>query len=138
VILLSTWVCEHLEISTICLSMLLGLPDLEMADRGVFIASPTIIDVGQKQQLSVDGRTGQSGAHRTCTVHHPVPCHVSQSFGFVEVDRWIQPLPRLSVAHRTVRCYSPRAPVVGLSAQTIRCPTRHVTVHCPVCHQCAG
>jgi hypothetical protein len=31
VILLSTWVFEHLEKSTICLGMLLGLPDLIMA-----------------------------------------------------------------------------------------------------------
>jgi hypothetical protein len=58
--------------STICLDMLLGFPHLEMAGSGVFIASPTIIVVGQKQQLSVDGHTGQSGAHRTCTVHCPV------------------------------------------------------------------
>ena len=35
--------------------MLLGLPHLEMADWGVFIASPTIIDVGQKQQLLSTG-----------------------------------------------------------------------------------
>jgi hypothetical protein len=48
---------------------------------GVFIASPTIIVVGQKQQLSVDGRTGQSSAHRTFTVHCPVPYHVSQPLG---------------------------------------------------------
>jgi hypothetical protein len=31
VILLSTWVYEHMEMSTICLSMFLGLPHLEMA-----------------------------------------------------------------------------------------------------------
>jgi hypothetical protein len=43
--------------STICLDMLLELPHLEMAGSGVFIASPTIIIVGQKQQLSVDGHT---------------------------------------------------------------------------------
>ena len=56
-ILLSTWVFEHMEMSTICLDMLLELPHLEMAGSGVFIASPTIIIVGQKQQLSVDGHT---------------------------------------------------------------------------------
>jgi hypothetical protein len=32
-------------------------------------------------------------------------------------------------AHRTVRCYSPRAPVVGLSAQTARCPTGQSGAH---------
>jgi hypothetical protein len=40
---------------------------------GVFIVSPTIIAIGQKQQLSIDGRTRQSDARRTCTVHCPVP-----------------------------------------------------------------
>jgi hypothetical protein len=40
---------------------------------GVFIAFPSNIDVGQKVVVSVDGRTGQSGAHRTCIVHWPVP-----------------------------------------------------------------
>jgi hypothetical protein len=39
-ILLSTWVFEHLEMSTICLGMLLGLPHLHMADWGIFIAFP--------------------------------------------------------------------------------------------------
>jgi hypothetical protein len=45
--------------STICLGMLLGLLHLEMVgwEEGVFIASPTIIVVGQKQQLSIDGHT---------------------------------------------------------------------------------
>jgi hypothetical protein len=43
--------------STICLGMLLGLPHLQMAGWGVFIASPTILAVGQKQQLFVDART---------------------------------------------------------------------------------
>jgi hypothetical protein len=31
VILLSTWVFEHLEMSTICLGVLLGLPHLQMS-----------------------------------------------------------------------------------------------------------
>jgi hypothetical protein len=34
VILLSTWVYELLEMSTICLGMLLGLPHLEMVGWG--------------------------------------------------------------------------------------------------------
>jgi hypothetical protein len=74
-------------------------------------------------------RTGQSGAHRTSTVHCPVPCHASRPLGSVAVDRWIRPLPRLSGAHRIARCYNPRAPVVGLSAQTARCPTRQSGAH---------
>jgi hypothetical protein len=31
-ILLRTWVYEHLEMSILCLGMLFGLPHLEMAD----------------------------------------------------------------------------------------------------------
>jgi hypothetical protein len=37
-----------------------------------------------------------------------------------------------SVPHRTDRCYSQRAPVCGLSAQTVRCHTGQRTVACPV------
>jgi hypothetical protein len=33
-ILLSTWVYEHLKMSILCLGMLLGLPHLEMAGWG--------------------------------------------------------------------------------------------------------
>jgi hypothetical protein len=54
---------------------------------GVFIASPTIIAVRQKQELSVDGRTVQSAALAT-----------SATVGSVAVDRWIRQLPRLSGA----------------------------------------
>jgi hypothetical protein len=54
VILLSTWVFEHLEMSTICLGMLLGLPHLEMAGWGVFIAPNTNRAVGEKLLLLCD------------------------------------------------------------------------------------
>jgi hypothetical protein len=40
-------------------------------------------------------------------------CHVSRPLWSVAVDCWIRPLPRLSSAHRTVRCYSPRVSVCG-------------------------
>jgi hypothetical protein len=50
------------------------------------------------------------------------------TLGSVAVDRWIRPLPRLSGAHRTVRCYNLRVPVVGVSAQTVR--VSHQTVRC--------
>jgi hypothetical protein len=40
---------------------------------GVFIAFLPIVDVGQKDDVSVDGRTGKSGAHRTSIVHCSVP-----------------------------------------------------------------
>jgi hypothetical protein len=53
--------------------------------------------------------------------------HVSRPLAPIAVDRWIRPLPSArwhtgqSGAHRIVRCYSQRAPVCGLSAQTVRC-----------------
>jgi hypothetical protein len=36
---------------------------------------------------------------------------------------------RQSGVHRTVRCHGPRSPVVGLSAQTARCPTGQFGAH---------
>ena len=61
--------------------------------------------------------------------------HVSRPLAPVAVDRWIRPLPSArwhtgqSGAHRTVRCYSQRAPVCGLSAQTVRCLTGQSGAH---------
>jgi hypothetical protein len=102
--------------------MFLGLPHREMAGWGVFIASPTIIVVGHKQQLFVDGRTGQAMFTVWC------PSHVSRPLGSIAVDRWIRPLPRLSGAHRIVWCYSPRVPRCGpLCAD---CPMSHRTGYC--------
>jgi hypothetical protein len=46
-----------------------------------------------------------------------LPCQLTVG---VSSSRPLDPLPRLSGAHRTVRCYSPRAHVVGLSVQTVR------------------
>jgi hypothetical protein len=57
--------------STICLGMSLGLPHLEMAGWGVFIAPNTNIAVGEKLLLSV--------SHRTvwwCTGQRTVACPV--------------------------------------------------------------
>jgi hypothetical protein len=67
----------------------------------------------RKQQLSVDGCIGQSGAHRTGQCSLSGVFHVSRPLGSVAVDRWIRQLPRQSGAHRTVWCYCPRAPVCG-------------------------
>jgi hypothetical protein len=64
----------------------------------------------RKQQLSVDGHTVQSGANRTWHCSLFGARHVNRPLGSVAVDHWIRPLPRLSDAHRTIRCYSPRAP----------------------------
>jgi hypothetical protein len=46
-----------LEMSTICLGMSLGLPHMEMAGWGVFIAPNTKLVVGGKLLLSVVHRT---------------------------------------------------------------------------------
>jgi hypothetical protein len=114
--------------SILCLGMLLWLPHLQMAGWGLFIASTTLLAIGQKATAFY------RWAHQTvrCApdIHCSLSgaCHVSRPLESVAVDRWIQPLPRLSGAHRIVRCYSPRAPVVGLSAQIVR--MSHQTVQC--------
>jgi hypothetical protein len=94
----------------------------------VFIASPSLLAIEQK------AATFCRRAHQTvqCApdIHCSLSgaCHVSRLLGSVAVDRWIRPLPRLSGAHRRVQCYSPRAPVVVLSVQTVR--VSHQTVWC--------
>jgi hypothetical protein len=60
-----------LGMSTICLGMSLGLPHLEMAGWGVFIAPNTNLVVGGKLLLSRSHRTV-----RWCTGQHTVPCPV--------------------------------------------------------------
>jgi hypothetical protein len=49
-----------LEMSTICLGMLIGLPYLGMASWGVFIAPNTKLVVGEKLLLSAPHRTVRS------------------------------------------------------------------------------
>jgi hypothetical protein len=60
---MSIWKC--LQYILVCF---LGSHTLKCPIGGIYSLPPTIIVVGQKQQLFVDGRTGQPGAHRTCTV----------------------------------------------------------------------
>jgi hypothetical protein len=92
----STKCCYTWESSTICLGMFLGLPHLQMAGWGLFIASPTLVAVGHK------ATTFCRRAHWTVwcaigqyTVHCPVPA--------MSVDCWIRPLPPFGhLAHRTV------------------------------------
>jgi hypothetical protein len=89
----------------------------------------------RKQQLSVVGCTGQSGAPPDIYCAVSGARHVSRPLAPVAVDRWIRPLPSArwhtgqSGAHRTVRCYSQRAPACGLSAQTVRCLTGQSGAH---------
>jgi hypothetical protein len=89
---------------------------------GIFITYPTILAVEQKADCSIVGRT----RHVRC------PGHVSRSLRSVTVDRWIRPLPRLSGAHQTVRCYIPESP--WLRALYADCPVPHrqvlFTVQC--------
>jgi hypothetical protein len=62
--------------------------------------------------------------------------HVNRLLGSVAVDRWIRPLPRVSGAYRTIRCYSSRAPGCGplyadwpVSHRTVRCtPDKHCSL----------
>jgi hypothetical protein len=119
--------------STICLGMLFGLPHLEMAGWGVFIASNTNRAVGEKLLLSAAHRTV-----RWCTGHRTVACpvrlvvalseqvtvapqafhtgqsgpHTGQSGGLLfgchlelAVGLWFPGAPDSPVCgHRTVRC----------------------------------
>jgi hypothetical protein len=71
VILLNTWVDEHMEMSTICLGMLLALPHLGMAGWGCIYRPQHKTSRWRKVVLStahwtVRWCTGQ------CTVHCPV------------------------------------------------------------------
>jgi hypothetical protein len=79
---------EGLDMTTICLDMLLGLPRVEMAGwGGIYRLQPPIYSLDRKQQFSVDGHTGQSGAHRTRHCSVSGACHVSRplesTIGFV-------------------------------------------------------
>jgi hypothetical protein len=94
VIVLSTWVFEHLEMSIICLGMLLGLPHLEMAGWGVFIAPNTKVAVGGMLPLS-------AVTPDSSVVHETAHCSLSGAPSHYPVragDRW-----RAGFSHWTVR-----------------------------------
>jgi hypothetical protein len=118
--------------STICLGLLLGLPHLEMAGWGVFIAPNIKLAVGEK--LCSLRHTGQSGVHRTvhCSLSGAPSrwsdtavtvgaqafytrhsgCHSGQSGGFLstvppKTSRW----GYCSLVHRTVQRVAPDSPV---------------------------
>jgi hypothetical protein len=65
--------------STICLGMSLGLPHMEMAGWGVFIAPNTKLAVGGKLLLFVVHQTVRCG-HRTvrCPVRYAYPLGLSE------------------------------------------------------------
>jgi hypothetical protein len=84
---MSTWKC--LQYVLVCC---LGSHTFKWPVGGVFIASPTILAIGQKDAASVVGRTGCPLFTVWC------PGHVSRPLESVVVDSWIQPLPRQSSA----------------------------------------
>jgi hypothetical protein len=141
VILLSTRVYEHLEMSTICLGMLLELPPLQMASWGYLKTSPRYsrwTEIYCLLSTSAPDSLVHTG-HALFTVW--CHSHVSRPLGSIVVDRWIRPLPRLSSAHQIVRSTVRERLVTSLSAQTARCPTgqsgahRIGTIHCLVRHR---
>jgi hypothetical protein len=94
--------------STICLGMSLGLPHLEMAGWGVFIAPNTNIAVGEKLLLSAAHRTV-----RWCTGQRTVACPVRLAVSLSEqVIVGVAGFPHRTVrsSHRTVRWSSLRVP----------------------------
>jgi hypothetical protein len=111
---MSTWKCLYRAL--VCC---LGPPPWN-GRLWVFIASPTIIVVGQKQQFSVDGRIGQFGAHRTSTVRCPVPWPCQPTVGVCSSRPLGPTVARLSGA-AAWGCMS-----AGPSAQTVRVSHRIV------------
>jgi hypothetical protein len=94
--------------SIICLGMSLGLPHLEMAGWGVFIAPNTNIAVGEKLLLSAAHRTV-----RWCTGQRTVACPVRLAVSLSEqVIVGVAGFPHRTVrsSHRTVRWSSLRVP----------------------------
>jgi hypothetical protein len=118
---------EGLNVSTRWLGMLLGLPHLEVAGWGGFIATIQIVAVGEGcwwwAHRTVRCATGQSGAPPDS-----VRCAAtsSSSLGLELVDRWRlcpHAAPDSPVPHRIVRCSSDL--LLWLLPRVLCC-----TVHC--------
>jgi hypothetical protein len=58
-----------------------GLDVLNGGGWGIYRPQPHLYPLDRKQQLSIDGHTGQS------TVHCSVPCHVNRPLGSRAVNR---------------------------------------------------
>jgi hypothetical protein len=138
VILLSTWVYEHLEMSILCLGMLLGLPHLQMAGWGLFIASPHISSRWTESISFLSTGTLDSLVrigHTLFTVRC-LPCQLT--IGACST----RPLD-LTIT-QTVRC-TPNSPVLQPKSAhcgplCAHCPSvlANSLVHCSVHHQGAG
>jgi hypothetical protein len=137
-----------LGLSTICLGMSLGLPHLEMAGWGVFIAPNTNRAVGEKLLLSAAHRTV-----RWCIEQRTVACPVRLAVALSEqVTVGAAGFPHRTVrsSQRIVRWSCLRVPL-GTSrwAAVPRCtgqsgvwapdsPVCHQTVRCSTHRQFAG
>jgi hypothetical protein len=89
---------EGLDMSTICLNMLIGLPPLEMVGWvGIYMLQPPYGHWTESRSFLSTGTPDSPVRTRHCTVHCPV--HVTS------VARWSRLLDLSApVAHRTVRC----------------------------------
>jgi hypothetical protein len=99
-----------------------------MVGWGYLYSSLSIIVVGQKAAISIDGCTEQSGAHQTCTVHYLVPWPRQPIVRVYNSRPFNLTIVRLSGAHQIVRCYSPRAP--DCEPLYADCLVTHRTVQC--------
>jgi hypothetical protein len=119
---MSTWKCLYYAL--VCC---LGSHTLKWL-VGVFIASP------HNYSRWIEAAAFCRRAHRTVRCTPDMHCSLSDALA-TSADRWIRPLPKLFGAHQTVWCYSPRAPVVGLSTQTVL--VSHRTVRCTPDRYCS-
>jgi hypothetical protein len=96
-----------------------------MLGWAVFIVFPSII---VEAVVSIDGRTGQSGAHWTCIVQCPMPWPHQPTIGVYSSRPFDPTIARLAGAHQTVRCYNLRVP--SCRPLYIDCPVSDQTVQC--------
>jgi hypothetical protein len=124
VILLSTWVFEHLEMSTTWVGMLFGLPHFQMVGWRGINCLPLIYSRWTESWLLF------RRAHRTVRF----PSHVSQLLRSVVVDCW----PGCPMHTRQSNTTTTRVPCCGPLCSDCPITQRTGTVHCSVRHQSAG
>jgi hypothetical protein len=134
VILLSTWVYNHLKMSITCVGMLLGLPHLQMAGwRGI-----NSLNLNYSRWIESWLFLSSSAPDNAVRSEHvQCPGHVSRLLRAATVDHWkiyCRPLARLSGEHRTVRCYNTRESNSWSSLRKLS--SAHQT--CLVRHESAG
>jgi hypothetical protein len=104
---------EGLDMSTIWLGMLLGLPHLEMAGwGGIYSHQPSCSRLGK---AAGDGRTGQSGAPPDSPVRHRTLSGLPPRHPTIRVRSWSTVVGFVLMWHRTVRCRT------GQALFTVRC-----------------